>query len=161
MHHERTEERRKLVKGSKEESSRNIHEKWRKIIGSALSDNHESRDHSKSLSKDIEAPKETFNERAVDVPETMVEMQKLDKNQLKVNRPTSELSFQSINEISSIGEPNPDERGSLCNRLINENNAQKTIVHQPENIPEEVDDLRKKPPKIWISKSASMDDDLD
>lgn len=150
------------MKGSKEESSRNIHEKWRKIIGSALSDNQESRDHSKSLSKDIEAPKETFNERAVDVPETMVEMQKLDKkDQLKVNRPTSELSFQSINEISSIGEPNPDERGSLCNRLINENNAPKTIVLQPENIPEEVDILSKKPPKIWISKSASMDDDLD
>ena len=105
MHHERTEERRKLVKGSKEESSKNIHEKWRKIIGSALSENHESRDQSKSLSKDVEAPKEPFNERAIDVPETMVEMQKLGKkDQLKVNRPTSELSFNSINEISSIGQ---------------------------------------------------------
>ena len=116
------------------------------------------------MQKDVEASKdETFNERAVDVPETMVELQKIDKKQerhLTVVRPTSELSFQSINEISSIGEPNPDEHGSLCNRFNFDN-----IIPNPKPIeqskPKEVDESSKKPPKIWISKSASMDDDLD
>ena len=37
LHHERTEERRKLVKGNKDDASRNVHEKWRKILGSAMS----------------------------------------------------------------------------------------------------------------------------
>ena len=39
LHHERTEERRKLVKGNKDDASRNVHEKWRKILGSAMSQN--------------------------------------------------------------------------------------------------------------------------
>ena len=113
--------------------------------------------------KDVEASKdESFSERAVDVPTTnttIVELQKIDKkeNYLATNRPTSELSFQSINEISSFGEPNPDEHGSLCNRFNFENSHKKVLVHQPQ----EVEELSKKPPKIWISKSASMDDDLD
>ena len=35
LHHERTEERRKLVKGKQdtESSATNIHEKWKKILG--------------------------------------------------------------------------------------------------------------------------------
>ena len=114
--------------------------------------------------KDVEASKdESFSERAVDVPTTnttIVELQKIDKkeNYLATSRPTSELSFQSINEISSFGEPNPDEHGSLCNRFNFENAPhKKVLVHQPQ----EVEELSKKPPKIWISKSASMDDDLD
>ena len=37
LHHERTEERRKLVKGKQDGSTGNIHEKWKKILGSALS----------------------------------------------------------------------------------------------------------------------------
>ena len=119
------------------------------------------------MQKDVEASKdETFNERAVDVPDTMVELQKIDKKQERhltvVKRPTSELSFQSINEISSIGEPNPDEHGSLCNRFNFENIiSHPKPIEQPIQIPKEVDESSKKPPKIWISKSASMDDDLD
>lgn len=102
------------------------------------------------------------------MPDAMVELQKIDKKQeqrhlVVVKRPTSELSFQSINEISSIGEPNPDEHGSLCNRFNFDNIIPNTkpIQQQPIQIPKEVDESSKKPPKIWISKSASMDDDLD
>ena len=97
----------------------------------------------------------------------MVELQKIDKKQeqrhlVVVKRPTSELSFQSINEISSIGEPNPDEHGSLCNRFNFDNIIPNPKpIEQPIQIPKEVDESSKKPPKIWISKSASMDDDLD
>lgn len=83
-------------------------------------------------------------------------------------RPMSESSFHSINEISSLGEPQtPDERGSLCNRFILEagmkfnTEAFKDIIAT--NDDDVIDDHQKdkRPPKIWISKSASMDDDLE
>ena len=70
----------------------------------------------------------------------------------------SEQSFQSVNEISSMGEEptTPDgggEKGSLCNRFI----LEAAIVEQNiENMP-----LAVAAPKIWISKSASMDDNLE
>ncbi len=90
-------------------------------------------------------------------------------------RPQSVLSFTSINEISSIGEPQtPDERGSLCNRFILEAGLatsgsggtqpqplQRQQSYEVTEVLDEEEELRKRPPKIWISKSASMDDDLE
>lgn len=79
-----------------------------------------------------------------------------------------------------MGEPGtPDERGSLCNRfmILDSNNASITqsldaaSIRPPLQKSEKVEkslegkiekpEKFKKPPKIWISKSASMDDDLE
>ena len=62
------------------------------------------------------------------------------------------MSFQSVNEISSIGQPITPQ-GSLCNTF----NFDSTNGDQNKSKQDEP----KRPPKIWISKSASMDDDLD
>ena len=46
LHHERTEERRKLVKGKQDGSVANISEKWKKLLGSALSSQQSQKDES-------------------------------------------------------------------------------------------------------------------
>ena len=79
------------------------------------------------------------------------------------NRPESEMSFQSVNEISlDINSPDKMDKGSLCNRFnIVQPEIETAENDEPEVInvekPEEEENL---PPKIWISKSASMDEDL-
>ena len=43
LHQERTEERRKLVKGKQDGSATDMQEKWKKLLGSALSSHKEQR----------------------------------------------------------------------------------------------------------------------
>lgn len=140
LHHERTEERRKLVKGkhSSGESTANIHEKWKRVLGSALSSS-ESKDH-----KSIDEIEKAETEVSFKPSKKLLDAKKL------LQRPVSELSFQSVNEISSMGEPANDE-GSLCN----------TFNIETSTAPTEGPAARKETPKIWISKSASMDDELE
>ena len=67
------------------------------------------------------------------------------------------MSFQSVNEISSFGQPNTPQ-GSLCNTFYLENsNGAAEASH---SVTTETEVTSSKPPKIWISKSYSMDDDL-
>ena len=47
LHQERTEERRKLVKGKQDGSATDMQEKWKKLLGSALSSHKEQRKSSK------------------------------------------------------------------------------------------------------------------
>ena len=49
LHQERTEERRKLVKGKQDGSATDMQEKWKKLLGSALSSHKEQRKSSKIL----------------------------------------------------------------------------------------------------------------
>ena len=119
LHHERTEERRKLVKG-KNDSKDNIQDKWKKVLALAQD-------------KSTEQPEENDPEAGKTKP-------KVTKLKKLLTRPISELSFQSVNEISSM-EAEADEQGSLCNTF---------------SLTKETP-----PPKIWISKSASMEDDLE
>lgn len=67
------------------------------------------------------------------------------------------MSFQSVNEISSFGQPNTPQ-GSLCNTFYLENsNGAAEASHI---VSTETEVTSSKPPKIWISKSYSMDDDI-
>lgn len=145
LHHERTEERRKLVKGGKSssaDSTANIHEKWKRVLGSALSN---SAIESKKSIDETDVEKAEENEASKPIKKL------LDTKKL-LQRPLSELSFQSVNEISSMGEP-VNEEGSLCNTFnIETTNAAVEMLTKKKETP---------PPKIWISKSASMDDELE
>ena len=138
-----------------------INEKWNSILGTAFSG-----------PQDIEAgtrKKPKIPQISQNMKNKLLKVSANAKNNLQVKRPKSDLSFQSINEISSIGEepctPNKNEKGSLCNRFNLDSKVdleireEEEIIDSPKVIinPENVE----KPPKIWISKSASMDDDLE
>ena len=63
-----------------------------------------------------------------------------------------------MNEISSFGLPNTPQ-GSLCNTFYLENSNGAAEASQI--ITTEAEVTSSQPPKIWISKSYSMDDDID
>ncbi len=123
----------------------NLSEKWKKVLGNVMLE---------AKKPDIEAA-ESQDPKPSEKPKLASKILEA-KNLLTMQRPVSEISFSSVNEISSIADlpANLDEEGSLCNQFqLSKNSANIETKNA------EVDNFR--PPKIWISKSASMDDGID
>jgi len=179
LHHERTEERRKLVAGKKEGGKEtSASKRWASILPEAAS---EERSDGKMYAAITKVTKDNSTER--EPARTVAEQDRLNETIhakiQRLERPSMSSIYQPsqslysrlsnreslVNDFEDAGDQDnvfEDEmEKESMNNLEEKDNTDIEDDLYPELSLTDNSDLLARPPKIWISKTASMEHDLD